>query len=138
MIGGVGPLEARLRRMRVGIRTSLGYWNKAAGIRRPQKTAPLLLDQVTPLLYSLDLRINLDLRDALIFSLSFSSGARAKEVVNLTWKDVTVLDGGKAILLSIRPTKNSTELGSTHSFQIGRRTYQEVCSGVTGEAISIV
>ena len=113
------------------IKTSLKHWNKVAGILRPRKSTALLLDRVIPLLRSLDLRVNVDLRDALIFTLSFSSGARAMEVVNITWKDVTVLDGGKAVVLNIRPTKNTTEMGSTHSAQFGRRLYPEVCPELT-------
>ena len=115
VIGGAGNAEGRLKRLRFMIKTSLKHWNKVAGILRPRKSTALLLDRVIPLLRSLDLRVNVDLRDALIFTLSFSSGARAMEVVNITWKDVTVLDGGKAVVLNIRPTKNTTERGSTHS-----------------------
>ena len=126
VIGGVDPADRRLKRLRYAIQTSLKYWNKEAGILRPRKATALLLDHAIPLLKSLDLRDNVDLRDALIFTISFSSGTGAKEVVNITWKDVTVLEGGKAVLLNIRPTKNSTEFGSTHTAQFGRRSFPEV------------
>ena len=108
------------------IQTSLKYWNKKAGILRPSKATALLLEHAIPLLKSLDLKNNADLRDAVIFTLSFSSGTRVKEVVNITWKDVTILEGGKALLLNIRPTKNSTDMGSTHTAQFGRRSFPEV------------
>ena len=85
-----------------------------------------MLDVLIPLLKSLDLSKVVDLRDALLFNLSYVCAARAKEVENITWKDVTVLRGGDAIILAIRPSKNSTDMGSTHHCQIGRRTDPQV------------
>ena len=67
-----------------------------------------------PVLESLDLSKVVDLRDALLFSLSYVCVARAKEAMNIAWRDVTVLGGGDAITLAIRPSKKSTDTGSTH------------------------
>ena len=126
MIAGDGTSRKKLKRLRTAIQTSSRHWNRAAGILRPWKKFPILKELAIPLLNSLDLQYPLGLRDSLLFCLSLSTGARAMEVANITWKDVTVLDGGKAVLLNIRPTKNSTELGSTHSSQFGRRSNPKV------------
>lgn len=85
------------------------------------KTKSLPLDVLIPVPKSLDLRVVVDLRDALLFTLSFVCGARAKEALNMTRKDVTVLEGGTAVLLAIRPKKYSTYESSTHSCQFGNK-----------------
>ena len=72
------------------------------------------------------MRSNVDLRDALLFTFAIVTGVRAREVVNLTWKDITILKGAAAIIVNIRPTKNSRKEESTYSVQIGRRTERQV------------
>ena len=75
---------------------------------------------------SLDLSEALDIRDALLFNISFFCGARALEICNMTWKDVEVLGGGEAVRVTIRPLKNSGNAGSTYHCHIGRRSNSQV------------
>ena len=102
------------------------YWNKKAGVLRPFKREPMLLDVLVPVLKSLDLRSDADLRDALLFTISFVCGARAREMVNLTWGDLVILGEGSAVKIDIRPFKTSSFSKSTHSCQVGRRTFPQV------------
>ena len=83
-------------------------------------------DFLMTLLSPLDLSVPIDLRDSLLFNVAFVSGACAMEACNITWKDVTILGGREAVLIHIRPSKNSTLLGSTHTAQFGRRTRHQV------------
>ena len=126
VVGGEGLAEARITRLREVMAISQRHWNRAAGTLGPGKNKALLLDVIIPLLESLDPRVAVDLRDACLFLLSLVCGARAKEVTNLTWKDITVVDGGTAIIVAIRPPKNSTDTSSTHLCQIGRRSHPQV------------
>ena len=126
VIMGDGSPEAKRKRLHNSITVAVAYWNKSVGIRRPLKTTPILSDFLMTLLSPLDLSVPIDLRDSLLFNLAFVSGSRAMEACNITWKDVTILGGGEAVLIHIRPSKNSTLLGSTHSAQFGRRTCSQV------------
>lgn len=78
------------------------------------------------MLDSLNVQEALDIRDALLFNLSFFCGARAMEMCNMTWKDVVVLGGGKAVRLAIHPLKHTGETGSTHHCHFGRRSNIQV------------
>ena len=132
MIADKGPPEARIECLREAIAVSKRHWDRVAGVLRPMKTRPLLLEPFLSVLESLDLRVVVDSKDSLLFLISFVMGARAREVINLTFKDVTILGGGTAVKLVIRPSKNSTDFESTHSCQVGRRASPQVCrAGVT-------
>ena len=126
VIAGDGSREAKRKRLRDSIIVAVVYWNKSAGILRPFKTTPILNDFLMTTLSLLDLSVPIDLRDSLFFNLAFVSGSRAMEACNITWKDVTILGRGEAVLIHIRPSKNPTILGSNHSAQFGRRTRPEV------------
>ena len=135
-IVGNGPDEQKKILLREMIRVAQSHWNTVAGVLRPNKSNPMLLKVLLPVLKFLDLRVNVDLRDSLLFLLSFVCGMRAKEVVNITWKDVTILDGGNAVLINARPFKNSTRHGSTHPCQFGRRAFKQVDGGGGGGVIA--
>ena len=60
-----------------------------------------MLDVLILVLQSLDLSKVVDLRDAFLFNLSYVCAARAKEAVNITWRDVTVFCGDNAITPSL-------------------------------------
>ena len=126
VIAGVGSPHAKRKRLRNSIQVAEAYWNKSEGILRPFKTTPIMNDFLMTILSPLDLSVPIDLRDSLLFNVAFVSGARAMEACNITWKDVTILGGGEAVLIHIRPSKNSTLLGSIHTAQFGRRTRHQV------------
>ena len=92
----------------------------------------MLLDVIVLVVKSLDLRVVCDLRDALLFNVSFECRARAKEMVNLTCRNVTVLGDGAAVKLDMFPFKNSTNTKSTHSCQVGRRAHPQLRIGGLG------
>ena len=126
IILGDGPEEARVECLRAAMDAARMYWTKKMGVLRPRKRKPMMLDVLVKALKSLDLRSNSDLRDSLAFVISFVCGARGKEIVNLTWKDVTVLENGAAVRLKIRPTKTASRTVSTHSCQVGKRKHPQV------------
>lgn len=126
VVGGEGLAEARIRRLREAMAISQRHWNSSAGVLRPGKCKPLMLDVILPLLESLDPRVAIDLRDACLFLLSLVCGAHAKEVTNFTWKDITVVDGGTVFIVAIRPSKKSKDTSSTHLCRIGRRSHPQV------------
>ena len=138
MIVGLGPDEQKIAALKEKNKAAIQYWNRECGVERPNKATPILLKTLLPLLKFMDLRVNEDLRDSLLFLLSFVCGFRGKEVCNLTWKDVSILDGGGAVLLEVRPFKNSTLMGSTHSCQFGRRVFKQVCMGGFTQSLSSV
>ena len=128
VIGGSESPDAKKRRPHQKICIAKRHWNRKLGVQRPRKAISMHYDVLVPLLESLNFANPLDHRDMLLFNLAIISATRAKEASNMTWKDVTVLHGGDAIKLDIRPSKNTTKLRSTHSAQFGRRTWVEVGS----------
>ena len=91
-ISGYGSDEQKVVALKEMIKTASQFWNRECGVETPTKHTPLLLNILLPLLKFMDLRVNEDLRDSLLFLLSYVCGFRGKEVCNLTWKDVSILD----------------------------------------------
>ena len=126
VITGEGSNDAKLERFKQAAKVAREYWTRQAGVMMPIKKRPMLLEVLILVLQSLDLRVPSDLRACLLFNIAFVCGARGKEMVNLTWKDVTILGRGEAVLLDIQPSKCSSLHKSTHTCQIGRREHPQV------------
>ena len=84
VIAGEGSADARIHNLRENIDMSTRHWNKIARTNRPFKSICLLVEVLIPVLESLEMRSNVDLRDAILFTFAIVTGVRAREVVNLT------------------------------------------------------
>ena len=115
VIAGEGDDDRRIYNLRQKIRMATRHWNKRAGTDRPFKSKSMLVEVLIPVLEKLQIRLNLDLRDALLFTIAIVTSVRAKEVVNMTWKDVTILKGGVAIVIHIRPLKKTLGKRNPHT-----------------------
>lgn len=126
VIGGVGSDEDRLRDLKERMMYSQHHFERELGVLRPNKTTPLMLAPFLKMLRCLDITRVVELRDNVLLMFAYYMGARARELTNLRYADIKILGVEQALLINMRPFKNSAEDGSTASFQFGAKTEKEV------------
>ena len=75
-IVGHGPDEQKVADLNEMIKVASLFWNRECGVKRPITQTSFLLHILLPLSKFMDLWVNEDLRDSLLFLLSFVCGFR--------------------------------------------------------------
>ena len=119
VIVGKGSKEGRVTCLREMIQIAKGHLNTVVGVLRPCKQKPLVLSFLLPVLNFLEwrpkgcpfsssrLRVRFEGKEGCKFNMERCGHPR-----------------GNVVLLDVSPFKNSTNIGSTHSCQFGRRAFK--------------